>query len=64
MIERSAAAAALVWNARQPISDKAYALVSRLITDTLATISQTDGNYDGAHGATIATGATSTQSSR
>ena len=36
MIERSKAAAAFAWNARQPISDRAYDLVSRLIVDAIA----------------------------
>lgn len=33
MVERSAAAGAFAWNTRQPINDRAYDLVNRLIVE-------------------------------
>ena len=41
MIEHSEQAAALEWNRRQPISDRAYELVNRLISETLESMERT-----------------------
>lgn len=40
MIMHSAQAAAMEWNRRQPISDRAFEVVNRLITDTMAALEQ------------------------
>lgn len=46
IIEHSEQAAALEWNRRQPIDERAYELVSRIITSTLASLSESSTNSE------------------